>query len=249
MITLKIRIAHWLAALFAALAATAAHAEASADALLSAANAFVNFEDSTTQMQMRVFRDDQVEAEYEMRVMKLDSQRMRIEFTQPAREKGRKLLRVGDKMWMYLPDLGKPIVISARQSFLGSSVSNGDLMRTDLVSDYTPALLREEPVDGTPAEVLELKARSPEVAYDRILMWIDKTTHRPLRQEFYTLSGKRIKTITYGKPVKLNGIVVNSEMNVESVLTPRERTLLTVSGLTVDQKLPAALFQKDSIDR
>jgi outer membrane lipoprotein-sorting protein len=226
-----------------------AFAQHSADEMLKPINAYVNFPDSVTVMHMKVIRDDKVEAEYEMKVHKLDSQRMRIEFLQPVREKGRKILRVGDKMWMFLPDLGKPIVISARQSFLGSSFSNGDLLRTDLVADYTAAPVREETLDGAAAQVLELRARSADVAYDRILLWIDKASKRPLRQEFFTLSGKRIKVMSYSKPVKFNGTEVNTMMKVESDLNPREHTVMTISGLAMAQKLAPALFQKDSFDR
>lgn len=240
-------------AVLATLAALAGHgaapAQEVADETLKQVNAYVNFPDSVTRMEMQVLRGKNVETEYEMKVYKLDAQRMRIEFLQPTREKGRKILRVGDKMWMFLPDLGKPIVISARQSFLGSSFSNGDLLRTDLVADYTSTVLRTEALDSVDAQVLELKARSNEVAYDRILIWIDKQTHRPLRQEFYTLSGKRIKVLSYSKPAKLGGKEVNTVMTVESDLNPNESTVMTISGLAVQQKLAAAMFQKDSFTR
>lgn len=224
-------------------------ADPSADQMLAQANAYVNFPDSATRMHMEVLTDQKVEVEYDMNVMKLDSQRMRIEFLQPASEKGRKVLRVGNKMWMFLPDLGKPIVISARQSFLGSSFSNGDMLRTDLVADYLPSLLREEELPAGKAWLLELRARSPEVSYDRILMWVEKGSMRPLRQEFFTLSGKRIKTISYSKPSKLSGVEINTVMEVVSDLNPHEQTKMTISALSTNQKLTAALFQKDSFAR
>jgi outer membrane lipoprotein-sorting protein len=229
--------------------ATGAAAQDNANEMLKSVNAYVNFQDSVTAMQMQVLRQGKVEAEYDMRVHKLDSQRMRIEFLRPVREKGRRILRVGDKMWMFLPDLGKPIVISARQSFLGSSFSNGDLLRTDLVADYTAQVMREEALDGIAVQVLELRARRAEVAYDRIVLWIDKRSKRPLRQEFFTLSGKRIKVMHYSKPAQFDGVEVSTEMKVESDLNPHEHTLLTISGLALRQKLSNALFQKDSFDR
>lgn len=230
-------------------AASSAAAQEAGDDILKTTNAYVNFQDSVSNMQMKVLRQGRVEVEYDMKVHKLDSQRMRIEFLQPVREKGRRILRVGDKMWMFLPDLGKPIVISARQSFLGSSFSNGDLLRTDLVADYTSTVVREEMVDGAPAQVLELRARKAEVAYDRIMLWVDKASKRPLREEFFTLSGKRIKVITFAKPAKFGDVEVNTEMRVDSDLNPQEQTVLTISRLALRQKLTNAMFQKDSFDR
>jgi len=230
-------------------AAGGAAAQDAGDDILKTVNAYVNFEDSVSNLQMKVLRQGRVEIEYDMKVHKLDSQRMRIEFLQPVREKGRRILRVGDKMWMFLPDLGKPIVISARQSFLGSSFSNGDLLRTDLVADYTSKVVREEAVDGVAAQVLELRARKAEVAYDRIVLWVDKASKRPLREEFFTLSGKRIKVMTFAKPAKYDGVEVNTEMRVDSDLNPQEQTVLTVSKLALKQKLSNAMFQKDSFER
>lgn len=229
---------------------TLAHAgEVDADKLLAQANTFMNYKNAVTNMHMQVLHDEEIETEYEMKVQKLDGEHMRIEFTAPQREKGRKLLRVGDKMFMFLPDLGKSIVISARQSFLGSSFANGDLLRTDLVADYAPAYLRDEKLGGANAEVLELRAKRPDVTYDRIVMWIDSASKRPLRQEFYTLSGKRIKYIEYRHPVHFGDLEVNSELFVQSDLNRHESTLLTISAHTVGNTLPVALFQKDSFAR
>jgi outer membrane lipoprotein-sorting protein len=226
-----------------------AQAQVPADEVLKSANGFVNFPSSITKMRMQVVRKGKVESEYLMNVKKLDSERMRIEFSLPIREKGRRILRVGGKMWMFLPDLGKPIVISARQSFLGSSFSNGDLLRTDLVLDYSASLLREEMLSGVAVQVLELKAKSVDVAYDRVLLWVDKTNKRPIRQEFFTLSGKRIKVMTLSSPLSFGKTTANSIMKVESDLNKDEYTVLTIVELSVNQKLPAALFQKDSFDR
>lgn len=239
----------FLGCILAGLSALANAIDVDADKSLARANTYMNYKNAVTNMHMQVLHDEEVETEYEMRVQKLDSDHMRIEFTAPQREKGRKLLRTGDKMFMFLPDLGKSIVISARQSFLGSSFSNGDLLRTDLVADYDPTYLRDESLGGTNAEVLELRAKRADVTYDRIVMWIDKASKRPLRQEFFTLSGKRIKYIEYRHPKHFGELEVNSELFVQSDLNRHESTLLTISAHTVGSILPVALFQKDSFAR
>lgn len=232
-----------------AVALHSAPARADAESILAQVNSHLNFPDSTLTMQMVVVKGDKEQKSYLMKVRKKDSERLLIDFLQPDREKGRKLLRVGDKMWMYLPDLGKSIVISARQSFLGSSLSNGDLLRSDLVADYTPSLLREETLGGEAAQVLELRAKSPQVAYDRIVLWVAKSSSLPLREEFYTRSGKLIKVLHFSTPVTLGGVLVQSEMRIESELNKTESTLLTLRELALDQKLAPALFLKDGLDR
>lgn len=142
--------------------ASAQHApEPSAEQMLASATRFVSFSDVETTLDMEVSNAGDVQKSYRMQVKAKDRDRMRIEFQQPARKKGRVLLRVKDKMWMFLPDLGKSIVISARQSFLGSGFSNGDLLRTDLLADYAPRLLGIDTSAGVPAYQLELQHGPP----------------------------------------------------------------------------------------
>ena len=40
-------------------------------------------------------------------------------FLSPASEKGRSTLRVGENMWLYIPNVGKPIRITSLQSVTG----------------------------------------------------------------------------------------------------------------------------------
>jgi len=44
-------------------------------------------------------------------------------FIAPASEKGRSTLRLGDNMWLYIPNVGKPIRITSLQSVLAGSSS------------------------------------------------------------------------------------------------------------------------------
>jgi hypothetical protein len=40
-------------------------------------------------------------------------------FLSPASEKGRATLRLGDNMWLYIPNVGKPVRITSLQSVVG----------------------------------------------------------------------------------------------------------------------------------
>lgn len=225
-----------------------------ADALLVEVDGYLSFLDSSMRMTMAVHQGGEVQKAYEMAVRRRDAEQVHIEFLAPAREKDRELLRLDNKMWMYLPDLGKSITISARQSFLGSTLSNGDLLQTDLVADYEPTVLRREPVevgDGESVEaiVLELTAARRGVTYDRILLWARADDRLPLRQEFFTRSGKRIKTMVLGTPKELGGHVLQTEMVVTSELRPNESTVLVIEELATEQNLSPVRFNKESLGR
>jgi hypothetical protein len=57
-------------------------------------------------------------------------------FLEPESEKGRATLRLGDNMWLYIPNVGKPIRIASMQSVVGGVFNNSDIMRLDFSAEY-----------------------------------------------------------------------------------------------------------------
>jgi len=114
-------------------------------------------------------------------------------FLDPPSEKGRATLRLGDNLWLFIPNVGKPIRITSLQSVVGGVFNNADLMRREFNVEYTASAAGEEPEQY----VLDLKARGPAVAYDRLKMWVDKQTRTPVTIEAYAASGLLIKTLHY----------------------------------------------------
>jgi outer membrane lipoprotein-sorting protein len=118
-------------------------------------------------------------------------------FLSPPSDKGRATLRMGDNMWLYIPSVGKPVRITSLQSVVGGVFNNADILKLDYSVEYAVEKA-EETKDGY---ILALKARSGAVAYDRLKMWIEKTTVLPVTIEAYAASGLLIKTLHY-KDVK-----------------------------------------------
>jgi hypothetical protein len=114
----------------------------------------------------------------------------------PPRMKRGKLLQVERNMWYGRPDLRKPISISPRQRMSGPAV-NGDIAATNYYGEYTPTLLREEVVGQEETWVLDLIGKNKWVTYDHIVYWVSKKRLVAVKAEFYTVSGKLIKTATF----------------------------------------------------
>ncbi len=118
-------------------------------------------------------------------------------FIAPASEQGRSTLRLGDNMWFYIPNVGKPIRITSLQSVVGGVFNNADILQLDYGTEYTVEKLEEQ---GT-EYLLHLKARTKTVAYDRIRIWAEKDRKLPTKIECLTEAGLLIKTL-YFKDVK-----------------------------------------------
>ena len=124
---------------------------------------------------------------------KKDKDKMVSLFLEPESEKGRATLRLGDNMWLYIPNVGRPIRITSMQSVVGGVFNNADIMRLDFSTEYD--VVKNE--DKDEYTLLELKAKNDTVSYDKLIMKVDKKSMTPLQIECYTSTQMLIKTLYY----------------------------------------------------
>jgi outer membrane lipoprotein-sorting protein len=144
-------------------------------------------------------------------------------FLAPASEKGRTTLRLGDNMWLFIPNVGKPIRITSLQSVVGGVFNNADILNLDYSEEYAVEQLDEKGEEY----LLHLKAKTKSVAYDRIKMWVHKAQKLPVKLECLTEASMLIKTI-YFKEVKDfgSGILRPSVIETDSPLYKGYRSLM-----------------------
>jgi outer membrane lipoprotein-sorting protein len=153
--------------------------------------------------------------EFVLYTVKKGQEKMVALFISPASEKGRATLRLGDNMWLYIPNVGKPLRITSLQSVVGGVFNNSDILRLDYSVEYTA----ESVEDKGDSYLLELKAKSGAVAYDRLMMVVDKKTTLPTTIECYAVSGMLIKTLHYSKIKDFgDGMVRPSVLETDSPL-------------------------------
>lgn len=166
------------------------------------------------------------------------------ETLEPARFRGAKILQVGRNMWLTKTGLSKPIPISPRQRLTGQA-SNGDIAATNYAADYTATPAGEERVEGEPCYVLELKARHNRATYDRVRYWVSKGREVALKAEFYSLSGKLLKSASfeYGQTIEYQGrsIPFVSRMLIRDALTDAQ-TDMRYSDVRV-RTIPPSAFE------
>ncbi len=149
-------------------------------------------------------------------------------FLSPASEKGRSTLRVGDNMWLYIPEVAKPIRITSLQSVVGGVFSNQDILALDYSVEYSVEKADEQP----DVLLLSLKARTDTVAYDRLKMWVDKKTILPLKIEAYAASGLLIKTLRYSDLKDLgDGKVRPATLETDSPLYKGYKSVMLFANL------------------
>jgi outer membrane lipoprotein-sorting protein len=114
-------------------------------------------------------------------------------FLSPASDKGRSTLRLGDNMWLYVPNVGKPIRITSLQSVIGGVFNNADILALDYSVEYNV----EKVEDLGNEHLLHCKAKTKTVAYDRLKIWVDKSKILPTKIECLTEAEMLIKTLYF----------------------------------------------------
>ena len=149
-------------------------------------------------------------------------------FLDPPSEKGRSSLRDGDNMWLYIPNVGKPLRITSLQSVVGGVFNNSDILRLDYHQEYNVISM----VNEKDKHILELKAKTNSVAYDRLKMWIDKKNLVPTKIAAYAASGLLIKTLHYSKIKDFgNGIIRPAMLQTDSPLYKGYQSIMLFSNI------------------
>lgn len=149
-------------------------------------------------------------------------------FLEPASEKGRSTLRLGDNMWLFIPNVGKPVRITSLQSVVGGVFNNADILQLDYATEYTVEK-KEELGDEI---LLHLKARTKTVAYDRLKVWADAKQLLPTKIECLTEASMLIKTL-YFKEIKDfgNGRVRPSVIETDSPLYKGYKSVMILAKI------------------
>ncbi|SHJ66241.1 Outer membrane lipoprotein-sorting protein [Malonomonas rubra DSM 5091] len=166
-------------------------------------------------------------------------------FLSPASEKGRSTLRLNDNMWLYIPNVGKPIRITSLQSVVGGVFNNSDILRLDYGAEYDVANITEE----DDLYLLELKAKTNSIAYDSLKMWVAKKALVPTTIECYASSGMLIKTLYYKQPKDFgDGIVRPSVLETDSPLYKGYRSAMVYAKIN-KKELADEVFSLNYLSR
>lgn len=166
---------------------------------------------------------------------------------EPVSERGQILLMSGRNLWVFMPAVSQPVRLSLAQRLTGV-VANGDLARANFRGDYDPSYVEQTELDGEPAHVLDLKAVDGSVTYARVKYWIRVSDNRPLKAEFYAVSGRLLKTCKYEEVKEMAGALRPTRLVMHDALKEDNVSVLTYSEMN-PRPLPDKLFTKEYLKK
>lgn len=175
------------------------------------------------------------------------------EYLAPAREKGTKMLMLEDKLWMYSPSTDRIIQISGhmlKQSVMGSDLSYEDMMEDPkLINHYDAVVTGTDTVDANPCWVLELTAKTKDIAYHFRKAWVDRERYIPLREELFAKSGKLLKKTELKDIRQTQGRWYPRQILFKDMLKTGKGTEFIIETIQFDQNIPLHIFSKASLRR
>ncbi len=198
------------------------------------------------QVHMTAWREDGTSRTYKMRVQKAGTDKVRLSFQEPRSAVGQEMLRQGDNLWVYMPNLKRAVRLASRDSFMGGDFNNADVLRPHYEADYTGKIVDEK--DGLVQ--LELKARTPDAAWDLVKLWMtsgDVKKAQPSRAEFYAASGKMLRSVQFVDVKDTGGVVRPSTITVKNELIPARHSEFAWDSLTLKTDISAQRFVLDDL--
>jgi len=175
------------------------------------------------------------------------------EYNSPPREKGTKMLKLDDDLWIYDPNSDRSVQISGnmlKQSVMGSDLSYEDFMEeSTLQEDYNASVLKEATCNGRACWVLSLTAKKADVAYYKRIIYVDKQRYVSLSEEWFAKSGKLLKTIKSSDVQKIGNRWYPRKIEFKDKLKDGKGTEYYIDTIEFDTPIPKHIFTKASLKK
>jgi len=175
------------------------------------------------------------------------------EYLAPTREKDTKMLKLEDQLWMYSPSTDRTIQISGhmlRQSVMGSDLSYEDMMDDKKMRDhYDAVVVGTDTIDNRLCWLIELLAKTKDIAYEMRKIWVDQKRFIPLRQELYAKSGKLLKRMELSDVAEIENRWYPKHMLFKDMLKEGAGTEFIIEDIEFDVDIPDYRFSKAALRR
>ncbi len=175
-----------------------------------------------------------------------------VEYLSPARERGKKMLKLGDKLWTYAPEPADRIITISghllRQSVMGSDLSYEDMMENDRLQElYDAEVTGTDEIDGRSCWIVRMVSRGGDVAYHSRRVWVDMERYLPLREERFARSGRLLKTTEIREALRRDGRWYLKRALFKDMLSSGEGTEYVIEEIEFDVDIPGHVFSRASL--
>jgi hypothetical protein len=175
------------------------------------------FIEAVIHAKITVTENGKTESPAEFELYKKGDDRGLVVFT-AGKQKGRKMLTVGDRVWLIVPGSSHAIAVTPNQRLMGGA-SLADVSRLRFSEEFTATVAGPpETIDERECDVLKLSPKSPKSSYGGGRLWVDRAEYLARKAVVDLVSGKPAKEITFEKYGKQAGKTVLESMTIKDLL-------------------------------
>jgi outer membrane lipoprotein-sorting protein len=178
------------------------------------------------------------------------TERSLVVILEPAKEKGVATLMVDDNIWNYLPKVDRTMKVPAAMmsgSWMGSHVTNDDLVKGSRMSEDYTFTLDEQPTNGQGRYLITLipKPDAP-VVWGKVTVELSPD-ELPTRMEFFEEDGTLVRVMKYEDVREVSGKKMPMVFVVEPADKPGEFTRMEYTELEFDVDIPESKFSLQAL--
>jgi len=177
-----------------------------------------------------------------------------IRILSPAKEAGIGSLRIGAEMWNYLPNVERTIKIPPSmmlQPWMGSDFTNDDLVKeSSVIDDYTHRILATTTLDGQAVYQVEAVPKADAaVVWGKIVYSVRKSDFVPLKQEFYSERGERVRVMTFSDIRPMGGRTIPTRWEMRPVAKPENVTTIVMKNVVYNRPVEENIFTQRNLQK
>jgi outer membrane lipoprotein-sorting protein len=131
---------------------------------------------------------------------------------------------------------------------MGSDLSYEDMMEDPKLRDkYYAAVTGSESYQERDCWIVEMNARTADVAYQIRKVWVDQQRYIPLKEELYAKSGTLLKRTELFDIQKLGNRWYPKRIVFKDMLKKGDGTEFVIESIQFDQEIPDYIFTKASL--
>jgi outer membrane lipoprotein-sorting protein len=177
-----------------------------------------------------------------------------VRIVSPAKEAGIGSLRIGTEMWNYLPNVERIVKIPPSmmlQPWMGSDFTNDDLVKeSSILDDSTHKVLGTVQLDGQ--EFMQIEAvPKPDAAvvWGRIVYWVRRADTMPLKQEFFSERGERVRVLSFSDVREVGGRVLPTRWDMRPDAKPGNSTTVVLKDAVFDRPVDDEIFTQRNLQK
>lgn len=171
-----------------------------------------------------------------------------ILITAPLKDKGKGYLQTDSGMWFFDPADRRFTFSSSQDKFQGTNANTADFAPQHFVRDYAIESTEEVRLGAYDCVLFTLKAKTRNVDYPQLKLWVTKVDGLMRKREDYSLSGQKLRTLAVPSYQKVEGGGAPHQIPVSMVIQDNlkgkkingkveyERTVIGISNVSLGKQ-------------